>query len=76
MKIYNPVTCVFSKKSVKRLKLIFFLNLTQCSRNEAEELSVISKDDNFHCLPVFDIKFQPFDDVSVYGPSPRSDAKC
>lgn len=54
----------------------FFLYLTQLSRNETEELSVISKDDNFHCLTILNIKFQLFDDMPVYGPSPRSDGKC
>ena len=43
----------------------FFLYLTQCSRNEAGELSVISKDDNFHCLTIANAKFQLFDDMPV-----------
>lgn len=62
----------------KKAEVDFFIlfYLTQCCRNEAEGLSVISKDDNFHCLKVLNIKFQLFDDVLVYGPSPRSNDKC
>lgn len=67
---------VSSVRNLKRLKEIFFLYLTQCSRNEAKELSVISKDDNFHGMTIWNTKFQLFDDLSVYGPSPRSDDKC
>lgn len=49
----------------------FFFYLTQCCRNEAEELPVISKDDNFHCLTILNIKSQLLGDVPVYSPSPR-----